>query len=149
MQCNEHLEKLSNFFARRVPGNRSAGLRHGVTPRVILERAVPEAGAPICGSRARRAVVTVKGVTDSHRADDEIMAPLRTAIVQLARRPRGLVAKRVECVQLAGAVVQGWAIGKREHPSSVAVLRRVEAPRTPNASRDSVAAFARRVASLR
>src|SRR6266566_4620872 len=38
-------------------------------------------------------------------------------------------AKRMECVQLAGAVVWGWPAGKRE-----------QAPRTPYASRDSVAA---------
>src|SRR6266508_287702 len=38
------------------------------------------------------------------------------------------VAKRLECVQLAGAVGSAWGVGKRE-----------QAPRTPNASRDLVA----------
>src|SRR6266545_3729370 len=39
------------------------------------------------------------------------------------------VAKRLECVQLAGAFGSAWGCGKRE-----------QAPRTPNASRDFVAA---------
>jgi hypothetical protein len=43
-------------------------------------------------------------------------------------------AKRLECVQLAGAVVRRGAVRKRE-----------QAPRTPNASRSSVAAWQRYV----
>ena len=33
--------------------NRSAGLRHGMVPQAILDRAVPEASAPISGSGSR------------------------------------------------------------------------------------------------
>src|SRR6266508_1761941 len=43
--------------------------------------------------------------------------------------PASHVSKRLECVQLAGAFGAAWSCGKRE-----------QAPRTPNASRDWLAA---------
>ena len=63
------------------------------------------------------------------------LGALRSAISQLARGLRGFLwvnchAKRMECVQLAGAVVRRGLGRKRE-----------QAPRTPNASRNSVAAL--------
>ena len=59
---------------------------------------------------------------------------LCTAILQFARMLRRFLwmnrhAKRLECVQLAGAVIRRGAVRKRE-----------QAPRTPNASHSSVAA---------
>src|ERR1035437_6631153 len=64
-------------------------------------------------------------------------AILCTAILQYARKLRrflwmNCLAKRLECVQLAGAVVRHGAVRKRE-----------QAPRTPNASRSSLAALPR------
>src|ERR1035441_6221859 len=61
------------------------------------------------------------------------------AAVEVVRRLRGLLwmkchAKRLECVQHAGAVVRGGVVRKRE-----------QAPRTPNASRSSVVALPRYV----